>query len=104
MIPLREIAHGRSGDKGNHANIAIIAYQAEHYDWICQHVTSEKVKDWFQAWSPSDVERYEAENLLAVNFVIRDVLDGGASASLLTDNQGKTFALSLLQMPIPTPD
>jgi hypothetical protein len=100
---LSEIAHGRSGDKGNHANVAIIAYAPAGYEWLRSHLTSEDVARYFQSLSPSRVVRYEAPNLLAVNFVLYDVLAGGASRSLRSDTQGKTLALALLAMPIDKP-
>jgi hypothetical protein len=102
--PLSAIAHGRSGDKGNHANIAVIAYTAAGFAWLRDHLTADVVARYFGPLKPTKVERYEAANLLAVNFVLRDVLAGGASRSLRVDTQGKTLALALLQMPIELPD
>jgi len=101
---LADIAHGRSGDKGNHANIAIIAYKPAGFEWLRQHLTADQVQQYFAALAPSRVERYEAANVLALNFVLYDVLGGGASRSLRLDNQGKTLALALLQMPIEKPE
>jgi hypothetical protein len=101
--PLSTIAHGRSGDKGNHANIAVIAYTPAGFDWIKANLTPAVVADYFAPLGPSRVERYEAANVLAVNFVLYDVLAGGASRSLRTDTQGKTLALALLQMPVDLP-
>jgi hypothetical protein len=95
---LSEIAHGRSGDKGNHANIAIIAYRPEGFAWLRANLSADEVKKYFAPLNPSRVVRYEAPNLLAVNFVLYDVLAGGASRSLRIDTQGKTLALALLQM------
>ena len=102
-ILLREIAHGRSGDKGNHANIAILAYTPTGYAWLREHLSSEKVRDYFQSLGLSRVDRYEAANVLGLNFVLYDVLAGGASQSLRIDPQGKTLALALLQMPLERP-
>ncbi len=99
-LRLRDIAHGRSGDKGNHANIAILAYTEAGYAWLRKHLTAEIVKNYFRLLNPSAVLRYEAANLKALNFVLLDVLGGGASLSLRTDTQGKTLALALLQMPL----
>jgi hypothetical protein len=99
-VLLSDIAHGRSGDKGNHANIAVIAYTEAGYNWLREHLTAEVVGSYFAARRPSRVVRYEAPNLLACNFVLYDVLAGGASRSLRTDNQGKTLALALLRMPL----
>jgi hypothetical protein len=98
---LADIAHGRSGDKGKHANVAVIAYTSAGYTWLREHLTAEAVGSWFARLGPSRVERYEAPNLLGLNFLLHDVLGGGASTSLRTDTQGKTLALALLQMPLP---
>jgi hypothetical protein len=99
-ISLSAIAHGRSGDKGNHANIAVIAYTEAGYAVLREYLTTDRVEAYFAALGPSKVERFEAANLLALNFVLRGVLAGGASRSLRIDTQGKTLALALLQMPI----
>jgi hypothetical protein len=103
-IRLSDIAHGRSGDKGNHANVGILAYTPAGYDWLRRHLTTEVVARYFASLHASRVVRYEAPNLLALNFVLYDVLAGGASRSLRADSQGKTFALALLQMTIDRPD
>lgn len=103
-IPLSTIAHGRSGDKGNHANVAIIAYTLAGYAWLREHLTADVVRNYFASLGPSRVIRYEAPNLLALNFVLYDVLGGGASESLRIDSQGKTLALALLQMAIARPE
>lgn len=100
---LADIAHGRSGDKGDHANIAVIAYTAAGYTWLREHLTADAVREYFAALGPSRVERYGAENLLALNFVLYNVLAGGASRSLRSDSQGKALALALLQMEIERP-
>src|SRR3954468_24582059 len=102
-VPLSTIAHGRSGDKGNHANVAVIAYTPAGFAWLRDHLTAERVAAYFAPLGPSQVERFEAANVLGLNFVLRDVLAGGASRSLRTDTQGKTFALALLQMPVELP-
>jgi hypothetical protein len=102
--PLRTIAHGRSGDKGNHANIAVIAYTPAGFEWLRAHLTEETVFNYFAHLGLSRVLRYEAANVLALNFVLQDVLAGGASQSLRIDSQGKTFALALLEMLITRPE
>jgi hypothetical protein len=99
-VVLGDIAHGRSGDKGNHANIAVIAYTTAGFHWMREHLTAEAVQRYFAPLNPSRVVRYEAANLRAFNFMLYDVLAGGASQSLRTDTQGKTLALALLRMPI----
>ena len=103
QIPLSDIAHGRSGDKGNHANVAVLAYTPAGYDWLRTNLTAEIVQNYFAPLEPTRTVRYEAPNLLGLNFVLYDVLAGGASRSLRSDTQGKTLALALLQMPIATP-
>jgi hypothetical protein len=99
-VTLSEIAHGRSGDKGNHANLAVIAYTSKGFDWISKNLTVEIVQSYFQSLGLSKVERYEAANVHALNFMLFDVLAGGASRSLRSDTQGKSLAVALLRMPI----
>jgi hypothetical protein len=101
---LAAIAHGRSGDKGNHANVAVIAYTEAGFAWLRQHLTAERVAAYFAPLVPRRVERFEAANVRGLNFMLYDVLAGGASRSLRSDTQGKTLALALLQMPIDLPD
>jgi hypothetical protein len=103
MTQLSSLAHGRSGDKGNHANIAVIAYTLAGFAWLREHLTAERVASYFAPLGASKVERFEAPNLLALNFLLHDVLAGGASRSLRSDTQGKTLALALMQMPIEPP-
>jgi hypothetical protein len=103
FVTLGSIAHGRSGDKGNHANIAIIAYTPTGYDWLRDYLTAERVAHYFKSMQPSRVVRYEAPNVWGLNFVLHDVLAGGASRSLRIDTQGKTLALTLLKMDIDVP-
>ncbi len=100
IVPLAAIAHARSGDKGNHANIAVIAYTPRGFEWLREHLTAAAVARYFRLLQPSQVDRFEAANVLALNFLLRDVLAGGASRSLRIDTQGKTLALALLRMPI----
>ena len=102
-VLLGDIAHGRSGDKGNHANVAVIAYTAAGFAWLREVLTSERVQTYFAALGPMRVVRYEVPNLQALNFLLYDVLGGGASRSLRSDNQGKTLALALLQMEVERP-
>jgi len=103
-IKLSEIAHARSGDKGDASNVGIAAYSAEGYEWLRQHLTPARVKQHFHAICKGEVERYEVPNLLALNFILHDSLGGGGSESLKTDAQGKTHGLGLLQMEIEVPD
>lgn len=99
-VPLSKLAHGRSGDKGNHANIAIIAYTDAGFAWLRANLTADVVAAYFAPLGASKVERFEAANVRAFNFVLYDVLAGGASRSLRTDTQGKTLALALLRMEV----
>lgn len=103
LCRLHNIAHGRSGDKGNHANIAVIAFTQAGYDWLWENLTAELVQHYFAALEPTKVERFEAPNVFAVNFLLYNVLGGGASRSLRSDTQGKTLASALLQMRINRP-
>jgi hypothetical protein len=103
-IPLHTIAHSRSGDKGNHANVAILAYTTAGYEWIKQHVTIAAIEQYFAALGCSKVERFEAANVNALNFMLYDALGGGASRSLRIDTQGKALGQAVLQMQIPKPD
>jgi hypothetical protein len=102
-IRLSDLAHGRSGDKGNHANVAVIAYTDAGYAWLREHLTANVVKDFFSRFGPTRVDRFEVPNVLALNFLLYNVLAGGASRSLRSDNQGKTLALALLRMPVERP-
>jgi hypothetical protein len=95
-VHLSDVAHGRSGDKGNHANVAVLAYTPAGYAWLREHLTAGAVAEYFARLGPSRVVRYEAPNVLGLNFVLYDVLAGGASRSLRIDTQGKTLALALL--------
>jgi hypothetical protein len=103
-LHLADLAHGRSGDKGNHANVAVLAYTPAGYDWLRANLTADVVAQYFAPLGPSRVVRYEAGNVLGLNFVLYDVLAGGASRSLRIDTQGKTLASALLQMPIECPN
>ena len=102
-LRLADLAHGRSGDKGNHANVAVIAYTPAGFAWLRQHLSADRVRDYFAGLKPTKVERFEAPNLLALNFLLHDALAGGASRSLRSDTQGKSYALALLQMPVELP-
>lgn len=102
-VPLSTLAHGRSGDKGNHANVAVIAYTDTGFAWLREHLTADRVAAYFAPLGVSQVERFEAANVRGLNFVLRDALAGGASTSLRTDTQGKTFALALLRLEVEAP-
>jgi hypothetical protein len=95
---LYELAHARTGDKGNKVNISLIAYRAQDYDLLVEHVTPERVAAHFAHRQPSLVTRYLLPNLGAMNFVLEDVLDGGVNDSLNLDMHGKGLSFHLLTM------
>ncbi len=102
-IRLGEIAHARSGDKGNHANVGVIAFTQDGFHYLARILTEARVAEYFLPLRPTEVRRYELRGVNAYNFLLLNVLGGGASRSLRTDSQGKTLALALLEMPIPAP-
>ena len=101
---LKDIAYARSGDKGRHANIGLIALTDAGYEFLTQHVTAERVHTFFQALPVTDVVRYELPNLGALNFVLHGILGQGGSQSLAIDAQGKALGQALLTMPIEITD
>jgi hypothetical protein len=101
-LQLRYLAHARSGDKGNTANVGLIALQPDWYDLLRREVTAVRVARHFKGMV-SRVERFELPNLHALNFLLHDALDGGGTISLKTDAQGKVYSTALLRMEIPVP-
>lgn len=99
-IQLLKIAHARSGDKGDTANIGLIALKPEYYSVLVEAVTAERVKQHFTGICQGAVERYELPNLHALNFLLHNSLGGGGTVSLKTDPQGKTLSSALLRMEI----
>ena len=97
---LVRLVHARSGDKGDKANIAIFAPDRATYDILLREVTTKRVKDHFQGIATGKVERFEAPNVLALNFVLHGALNGGASRSLRSDSLGKSLSSALLRMEI----
>lgn len=102
-ISLDQIAHARSGDKGDGSNVGLIAYTDAGYDLIRREVTAERVKAHFHAICHGPVERFEVPNLRALNFLLHDSLGGGGSESVKTDAQGKTHGQGLLRMELELP-
>lgn len=100
MTRLREIAHARSGDKGDIANIGVIAKRPEYYNIIKKQVTEEKVQTHFNSICHGEVTRYEMPNIDSFNFVLEEALGGGGVRSLYVDNQGKTYSGAILRMEI----
>ncbi len=97
-VQLKDIAHARSGDKGDTANVGLIALKEEHYPLLVEKVTAEAVKEHFGEMVKGKVERFELPNLHALNFLLHESLGGGGTLSLMTDAQGKTFSTALLRM------
>lgn len=103
-IRLLDIAHARSGDKGDTANVGVIALEPRWYEVLEQFVTRKRVAEHFRGMIDGDVERYELPNLNALNFLLHGALDGGGTLSLKTDAQGKVYSTALLRMVIDVPD
>ncbi len=103
-VQLVEIAHARSGDKGDTANVGLIALNPANFPLLQKYVTAEKVKQHFSGICLGEVERYELANLGALNFMLHHSLGGGGTLSLKTDAQGKTYAAALLRMYLEIPD
>ncbi len=99
-LQLLTICHGRSGDKGDTANVGLIARKQEYYPIIEKYITAERVKQHFKGIVQGNVERYELPNLWALNFLLHNALGGGGTKSLKNDAQGKTLAAALLKMEI----
>jgi methyl coenzyme M reductase gamma subunit len=97
---LYDYAHARAGDKGNHSNIAVIAYEPEHFLALVREVTAERVAEHFAHRHPGSVKRYVLPKLSAMNFVLTDVLDGGVNESLNLDMHGKALSFRLLDLPV----
>jgi hypothetical protein len=104
LIQLTKLAHARSGDKGDTANVGLIALNEEYYPLLRREVTAERVKRHFQGICKGAVERFELPNLSALNFLLHESLGGGGTLSLMTDAQGKTFSTALLRMEIEVDD
>jgi hypothetical protein len=103
-VQLIKLAHARSGDKGDTANVGLIALRPEVYPLLVREVTAQRVKDHFKGICQGDVERFELPNLGALNFLLHESLGGGGTLSLMTDAQGKTFSTALLRMHIEIPE
>jgi hypothetical protein len=103
-VRLLDIAHARSGDKGDTVNIGIIAREERYYPLLAREVTAERVKAHFGEMVKGEVQRYELPNLGALNFLLHEALGGGGTVSLRIDAQGKTFSAALLRMEIDVPD
>jgi len=103
-VRLVDIAHARSGDKGDTANVGVIALEPRWYEVLEQFVTRNRVAGHFRGMIEGNVDRYELPNLNALNFLLHGALDGGGTLSLKTDAQGKVYSTALLRMVIDVPD
>jgi hypothetical protein len=103
-VRLLDIAHARSGDKGDTANVGLIALKPAWYPVLTTHVTRDRVAEHFREVITGSVERYELPNLHALNFLLHGALDGGGTLSLKTDAQGKVFSTALLRLVLDVPD
>ncbi len=103
-IPLKDIATARSGDKGNHANIGVVAFTAEGFSFLRQQLSAERVQQFFAALGATRVTRFELPKVWALNFVLYNALAGGASRSLRIDSQGKLLGTAILDLPLTKPD
>ena len=102
-VPLSQIAHTRSGDKGDTCNVGVIALEEKDYPTLLREVTADRVKQHFGELVKGEVERFELPNLGALNFLLHQALGGGGTLSLRTDAQGKTFGAALLSLEIEVP-
>jgi len=103
QLPLYQLAHGRAGDKSNTSNISVIAWNQACFDILVTQATEEKVAEWFGYRHPSRVTRYVLPKLLAMNFVLEGILDGGVNDALNLDTHGKGLSFWMLDMPIEVP-
>jgi hypothetical protein len=100
-MKLGDIAHARSGDKGNHANIGVVAYDAADYERLCRELTADRVAAFFTGLGATGVQRFELPKIHALNFVLYNALAGGASQSLRIDTQGKLLGTAILDLELP---
>ncbi len=103
-VRLLDLAHARSGDKGDTANVGVIALKPEWYPLLARELTVERVAMHFRGVITGGVQRYELPNLKALNFLLHGALDGGGTLSLKTDAQGKVFSTAMLRMVLDVPD
>jgi hypothetical protein len=100
-MKLRALAHSRTGDKGNISNISVVAYRDEDYPFLCEHVTTARVKEHFREIVTGEVTRYELPAISALNFVLKGALGGGVTRSLALDAHGKGLSSALLDLELP---
>ena len=100
-MKLRELAHSRTGDKGNTSNISVIAYDPMHYEHLCTHLSAARVQAHFAGVVFGEVQRFELPQLHALNFVMKHALSGGVTRSLALDAHGKSLSSALLDLDLP---
>jgi len=103
-LELRRLAHARSGDKGDTANVGVIAFTPEAYVFLKRELTAERVAAHFEGMIAGPVVRYELDNVEALNFLLHGALGGGGTVSLMTDAQGKVYSTALLRLTLDVPD
>ncbi len=103
QVRLLDVAHARSGDKGDTANVGVIALDPRWYEFLARHVTRDRVAEHFRGVITGDVVRFELPNLTALNFLLHGALGGGGTLSLKTDAQGKVYSTALLRLVVDVP-
>lgn len=103
QISLHQFAHARAGDKGDRLNLAVFAYREDHYAWLVEQLTEDRILELFSHRGVSRVKRYPMPNISGINLVLDDVLQGGVNGSLNLDGHGKTLSAMLLSMPVESP-
>ena len=103
-VKLNEIAYARSGDKGSSSNVGVIFVNSKLYEWAKLNLTNELISEYFKEIALGGVERYMMPNINAINYILKDSLDGGGSESLLNDAQGKTHGQAILRMEVEVPE
>jgi hypothetical protein len=103
QLPLYQLAHGRAGDKGNTSNISVIAWDQACFEILVAQATETKVAEWFGYRHPTKVTRYILPKLLAMNFVLEGILDGGVNDALNLDTHGKGLSFWMMDLPIEVP-
>ena len=102
-VQLKDIAYARSGDKGASSNVGVIFVNHKIYEWAVDNLTNDVVSEYFKNIALGGVDRYLMENINAINYILKDSLDGGGSESLINDAQGKTHGQAILRMEVELP-
>lgn len=102
-VRLGDLAHARSGDKGDVLNIGVVAHDPARYDWLVEHLTAARIEEFLRPLGVGAVRRYLLPRIGGLNFVVEHALDGGASRSLRIDTQGKAMGTAVLELLLPAP-